>query len=139
MDNFVFKTQPLKHQLEALKQSIDKPAFALLLEMGTGKTKVTIDTFVNWHLDKKIDSLLVIAPKGIYLNWIEELKKHCYITIGIENHLGQKWGNTSVIQVYLINIEAITTDKGWKFVDKLVNEKTMLVIDESTKIKNPKA
>jgi len=44
MDNFVFKTQPLKHQLEALKQSIDKPAFALLLEMGTGKTKVTIDT-----------------------------------------------------------------------------------------------
>ena len=36
------------------------------MEMGTGKTKVTIDNMAYLYLQRKIDSALVIAPKSVY-------------------------------------------------------------------------
>ena len=39
---FKFKTEPFKHQKTAFELSKDKEFFAYLMEMGTGKTKVTI-------------------------------------------------------------------------------------------------
>ena len=41
---FRFKTKPYKHQLDALKTSCEKDEYALLMDMGTGKSKVLIDT-----------------------------------------------------------------------------------------------
>ena len=43
MTQFIFKTKPFKHQLEALKISCDLEEFGLFLEMGTGKSKIIID------------------------------------------------------------------------------------------------
>ena len=37
-----FKTKPYKHQLECLNRFGRKQAFALLAEMGTGKTWIVI-------------------------------------------------------------------------------------------------
>ena len=47
--NFNFKTQPYKHQLTALEDSWSATFYALLMEMGTGKTKVALDTMVKLH------------------------------------------------------------------------------------------
>ena len=41
--NYKFKTKPYAHQLKALERSWNKEYFAYFMEMGTGKTKVTID------------------------------------------------------------------------------------------------
>ena len=41
--DYRFKTKPFKHQLQALKKSWNKEAWAWFMEMGTGKTKVCID------------------------------------------------------------------------------------------------
>ena len=41
--NYKFKTKPYAHQIKALELSWEKPYFAYFMEMGTGKTKVTID------------------------------------------------------------------------------------------------
>ena len=41
--NYKFKTQPYKHQLDALQDSWDKENFAYFMEMGTGKSKVLLD------------------------------------------------------------------------------------------------
>jgi len=43
-DDYDFKTKPFDHQRKAFYMSRDKKAFALLMEQGTGKTKVIIDT-----------------------------------------------------------------------------------------------
>lgn len=75
--DFLFKTKPFKHQGEVFYASRDKENFALLMEMGTGKTKVTIDN-AGWLYSKgKINFLLVAAPNDVQRNWIErEIPAH---------------------------------------------------------------
>jgi superfamily II DNA or RNA helicase len=74
---YKFKYQPYKHQLDALEKSWDKNFFALFMDMGTGKSKVLIDTIAMLYDKGKIDSALIIAPKGVYRNWErKELPTH---------------------------------------------------------------
>ena len=67
---YKFFTKPYKHQLEAFEASADKKNFALLLDMGTGKTKVTIDTAGYLFESGAIEFVLVVAPKGVIANWV---------------------------------------------------------------------
>ena len=41
---FNFKTKPYAHQLKALEESWSADYHALFMEMGTGKSKVALDT-----------------------------------------------------------------------------------------------
>ena len=68
--NYKFKTQPYKHQLDALQDSWDKENFAYFMEMGTGKSKVLLDNAAMLYDKGKINGLLIIAPKGVYLSLI---------------------------------------------------------------------
>ena len=45
MEKYNFKTQPYQHQLDIFNKIKDKQYYALLMEQGTGKTKVIIDNF----------------------------------------------------------------------------------------------
>ena len=74
---YKFKTKPFQHQLDAFNESWNKPFYALFMEMGTGKTKVAIDTMGALYTENKIAGAIVIAPKGVYDNWIEgEIPQH---------------------------------------------------------------
>jgi len=59
-----FKTKPYDHQLEAFNLSCEVESFALLMEQGTGKTKVIIDTAAHLFGLGRIDAVLVVAPNG---------------------------------------------------------------------------
>ena len=65
---YKFFTQPYDHQREAFDVSADENNFALLLDMGTGKTKVTLDTIGYLFEKSKINFVLVVAPKGVIPN-----------------------------------------------------------------------
>lgn len=72
-----FKTQPYKHQLECLKKFGRTPAFALLAEMGTGKTWIIINDMAGLWTENKCDGVLVFAPNGVHSNWTRlEIPKH---------------------------------------------------------------
>ena len=43
MDKRYYKTDPMSHQISALQNIRDKYYYALFMDMGTGKTKVSID------------------------------------------------------------------------------------------------
>ena len=60
------KTKPYEHQRNALNESSEKTQWAYFMEMGTGKTKVTIDNLAYLYLKNQIKSVLVIAPKSVY-------------------------------------------------------------------------
>jgi SNF2 family DNA or RNA helicase len=137
----------LKHQENCIKASINKRAFAFLIDMGGGKTKTTIDTVGILYTANKIDKWLCIAPNGIYKNWPNlEIPKDLpdYIPYRM-----QVWkekdprinaGNRlRILDILVINIEALSTKKGQDYVKKFVNERTIVTVDESTTIKNPKA
>ena len=69
---YKFKTEPYEHQKDALKKCWNKEAFAIFAEMGTGKTKIALDNACILYNQGKIDRLLVVAPKGTYMTWVEQ-------------------------------------------------------------------
>ena len=74
---FTFRTKPYDHQLEALKVSYQSESFALLMDMGTGKSKVLVDTIAYLDSQDLINSAIILAPKGVYKNWVvKELPAH---------------------------------------------------------------
>ena len=76
MWKYPYKTTPYEHQRNALNQSAEQTQWAYFMEMGTGKTKVTIDNIAYLYLQRKINSVLIIAPKSVYLNWETEIEIH---------------------------------------------------------------
>lgn len=71
------KTTPYDHQNKALQKARDRAAFAYFMEMGTGKTKVVIDEFGDLFTRNRTDAVMIIAPKGVYMNWSKrELPAH---------------------------------------------------------------
>jgi len=62
---YQFKTKPYQHQQQAFDVSWSAKYYALFMEMGTGKTKVAIDTIGALYVEKQLDAVLVLAPKGV--------------------------------------------------------------------------
>ena len=151
---YKFKTKPYAHQLTALENSWHKEEFAYFMEMGTGKTKVLIDNLAMLYDKGKVDGALIIAPKGVVGTWYnQELPNH--LADHIENvtvlwqaninkkqqeKLDQLFKTGHELHILVMNVEALSTDKGKLFAAKFLrSHKSMLAIDESTTIKNPKA
>ena len=152
--NYKFKTKPYKHQLTALEKSWNKENYAYFMEMGTGKTKVLIDNMAMLYDKGKVDGALIIAPKGVVKTWYEqELPTHLpdhienvtvlwqsNITKGQQEKLESLFEIESAFHILVMNVEALSTEKGVKFASKFINShKAMMAIDESTTIKTPSA
>ena len=76
MWKYPYKTKPYEHQREALNLSANQTNYAYFMEMGTGKTKTTIDNIGYLNLTKQLKAALIIAPKSVYSVWKKELNVH---------------------------------------------------------------
>ncbi len=154
--NFKFKTKPYKHQLKALEISYLKKSFALLMDMGTGKSKVLIDTIAYLDATDEINSVLILAPKGVYKNWVgKEIPAHlpdsiehkvAYWASPLTNKhkdaIRDIWRPNKYLHIFVMNIEALSTGKAEEVATKFIaahGGSTLIAIDESTVIKNHKA
>ena len=152
-DDYDFKTKPFEHQRKAFYMSRDKKAFALLMEQGTGKTKVIIDNAAYLYAKGEITSLVVIAPNGVHRNWLKEIdihmpewciRKSFYYSSGMNKKRIEEYdavlGSSECLKIFTFNVEAFTSPKAIYYMQKiLVSNKTMLVVDESSRIKRPGA
>ena len=124
---YKFKTEPYEHQKDALKKCWNKESFAIFAEMGTGKTKIALDNACILYNKGKIDRLLVIAPKGTYMNWVDqEISTHVpdYIEKSIlawKPNITTKYEqelkairdvNDYKFKIFIINVESLSTKKG---------------------------
>jgi len=152
--NYKFRLKPYAHQLTALEKSWNKENFAYFMEMGTGKTKVLIDNMSMLYDKGKIDGALIIAPKGVVKTWYEQelpthLPRHIdnttvlwqsNITKSQQEKLDSVLENEMLLHILVMNVEALSTEKGVNFARKFINShKTLMAIDESTTIKTPTA
>ena len=152
--NYKFKMKPYAHQLTALEKSWNRDNFAYFMEMGTGKTKVLIDNLSMLYDKGRVDGALIIAPKGVVGTWYnQELPNHlpehienvtvlwqANINKKQQDKLDQLFKTGHELHILVMNVEAFSTDKGRLFAAKyLRSHKSMIAIDESTTIKNPKA
>ena len=141
--NYKFKTKPYKYQLEAFNEGKDRLHYAYFMEMGTGKTKVTIDNLAYLYHCNKINFALVVAPNTVYQNWKRELDIHCPISTSVFTYKVDKIKNFKFdhnkLNIFLMNVEAFSHQSGKTVANMLLgnygNEGCM-VIDESTTIKN---
>jgi len=146
--------KPYAHQLTALEKSWNKETYAYFMEMGTGKTKVLIDNMSMLYDKGKIDGALIIAPKGVVGTWYKnELPTHLpnhienvtvlwqpNITKKQQEKLETLYEIETALHILIMNVEALSTDKGVKYASKFLNShKTLMAVDESTTIKNPSA
>ena len=160
--NYKIKTKPYAHQVEALDRSVDKESFGFFMEMGTGKSKVLIDTiaYLGSQAIKPLDRVefaLIIAPKGVYRNWInKEIPEHFSDEIA---HTVCHWqaNHTKTyrdkvraffnsrdlgVKIFVMNVEAFSSAKGKKageWMAEKFGRFGLIAIDESTTIKNHKA
>ena len=151
---YKFKTKPYEHQLEALKRSWNKREYAYFMEMGTGKSKVLIDNIALLYDKGGINAAIIVAPKGVYRNWSGKeipahMPEHVERYIGVWNpaptvkqkaELMKLFEVSPELKILIINVEAFSTKKGVAFVEKFIlAHNTLIAVDESTTIKNPKA
>jgi SNF2 family DNA or RNA helicase len=152
--NYKFKTKPYAHQITALEKSWNKETYAYFMEMGTGKTKVLIDNTAMLYDKGKINGLLIVAPKGVVGTWCnQELPAHLpnhveNVTILWQPNITKKHREKletlfeveESLHILIMNVEAFSTQKGADFASKFLScHNTLMVIDESTTIKNPSA
>ena len=155
---FAFKTKPYEHQKDILEKSWDRPAYALFLEMGTGKSKVAIDNAAMLFDKGWINAVFIVAPKGVYDNWVQkELPAHLPDEIprtvvrwqpnftktflkDLDKIMGPDKKEENLC-FFVMNVEALSTSKGMTFASNFLrkNPKNLMIVDESTTIKNRKA
>lgn len=156
--NFKFKTKPYDHQEKAFLLSRNLKVFGLFLEMGCGKTKISIDALVWAYQQKLIDTVLIIAPNGVHAQWVnEQFPQHNPIpdktvtvtyyassTAKVQKQLKSlldiKPG--SKLRVLSMNIDALSRNPGAgiryaiDYLKTSTPDKCLIIIDESSRIKN---
>ena len=102
------------------------------MEMGTGKSKELIDNISMLYDKGKINSALIIAPKGVYKNWYDsEIPTHMVNHINKKVVLWQALINKTQqskldtlfkvgvdLRILIMNVEAFSTKKGLEFAKK---------------------
>lgn len=75
--NYIFKTQPMAHQLEGIQYGLDHSRFLLGDQQGVGKTKQIIDLALIRKQTLGFKHCLIIAcVNSLKWNWLEEIEKH---------------------------------------------------------------
>ena len=152
--DYRYKTKPYEHQYVALEKSWDKEEYAYFMEMGTGKSKVLIDNIAMLYDRGKINAAMIIAPKGVYRNWLSSeipthLPSHIQYKSVLWTALTSKTKDKEYqslfetdynLHIFIMNVEALSTAKGLTFARKFLScHNTLIAVDESTTIKTPSA
>ncbi len=137
------KYEPHEYQVFATEYILQHPIAAILLDMGLGKSVITLTAIFDLTLDSfLIRKVLVIAPLRVARDtWPAEIKKWDHIsglkyTVAIGNERERKAALLQKAQVYLINrenIEWLVTKSGLPF------DYDMVVVDELSSFKSHQA
>ena len=138
---FLYGTVPYPHQEKAVALCFSNDAFALFMEMGTGKTKVILDVCVNLQaqLQRPLRAL-VVAPLSVMGEWERNRLKHTpsltLIQLMGSTGLKRKWFEVHKEPATLPTLLVMNYEAMWRLESELVKIPfDMIVLDEATKIK----
>ena len=109
-------------------------------EQGLGKTKVAIDLIVYWLSHRLLDTALIVVKKGLLDNWQRELSSHSQLVPRVltNNRSANFYVFNSPARVMLAHYEVVKAEKE-RMQLFLKTRNVGVILDESTKIKNPNA
>ena len=159
-----FKTKPYDHQLQCLAKYGDREYFALLADMGTGKTWIIINNYAYLFARGKVANMLVVAPNGVQWNWVQnEIKMHLpdkvapfVMWAGYSGAMNKSDkdklnalfdvrarinNNINMGKILCVNWESLSNKKGCELINNFLNmsDRNMIVLDESDYCKSPTA
>jgi SNF2 family DNA or RNA helicase len=142
--------KPWKHQLKAIEKARKFRDFALLFDMGTGKTGTAINIVRELcATEKRLLRTLVLCPVIVVNNWKREFKMHskispqdviCLAGAGAKRaELFSKsttddTGKMTGAKVFITNYEAMEMDELYKLIQTWSPE--VLICDEAHRLKN---
>lgn len=138
--NLMAKYDAFPYQKEAFDTVKDLEYAAIFHEQGLGKTKIAIDLLLYWLSKTDIDSVLIVTKKQLVQNWVREFGTHTSLKPSVldtnrENNYLLLCGPARVL---VTNFETIVLEKE-RFNLYLNTRNVAIIIDESVKLKNPKA
>lgn len=150
------KTTPFEHQKEALMRLSQNPErYALGMDQGTGKTWCLMADAEQQFQRGLISGLLVIAPKGVHVNWVRrEIPYHMEVPTragfwlsgaGVKHKRNLEKvvfaeDRPQELAVLAVNVDAVNTEAGRALCERFLEQyRCMMVVDESQRIKSPTA
>ena len=144
-----------EHQKLARNKFKDLDEIALFFEMGCGKSVTSLSIMIDKYKQGKIDSLLIVAPNDVHKQWFDDLCNDDALLSRIleQEHVpctgqiiggrgGQKqfydFEDDGKLHIVCVNIDTFSQPHKWEVIVDWVNKnKTAIIIDEATSIKNP--
>lgn len=150
IDGLKFKTNPWEHQLLGVKYLVGRDIAALYTDMGTGKSKMVIDTIINRGFHTV---LIACTNKGCEV-WEKQFRLHSYLPRkNVINLAGKPTAkkvqvvsealskrSKGIIEgtlVLLVNYEGIWRKQFANYLMRKTVQVDCVVCDESHRIKSP--
>lgn len=127
--------KPWAVQKEAMRRSKDRDRYGYFLEMGLGKSALTLNDFVHLWSKEMVDMAIVLAPNSFKLNWVSFPEE--WGVPEINTGYWPKDKITTKKEMIVVNYEAARSAAGQELLKLAKNNRVMLIIDESGDIKNP--
>jgi len=123
------------HQKDAVEKLLQLKVGALFMEMGTGKTRTAIELVIRRR--EKIDRCVWFCPVSLKRTIQEEIRTHI-------NEESYSFNNKTNIKSlphdcfwYIVGIESMSSsDRVILTTNSLIDERTFVIVDESSFIKN---
>lgn len=145
------RTKPYHHQIVGVQKILTHPYFMLADEMGAGKSLQAILAAMLLWQQNKIDRVLIVTPAPVRAVWFDqefgELAKHLWEHIpsviteyhARERHWTYGQSGPRVMVWTITNYDFIVTKQRFEGILPYCNARTMMICDESSKVKNHRA
>lgn len=138
---------PLEHQVEALKRLYPVNSNALLMEMGTAKTRVLIDLYTAHFYEQRIKFVIVIAPMTVKVGaWPEQLEMFSpcpfnFIDVDSDYRAASLRLSQDRLTWLVVGTESLSQGRTFSALEPVtrLGVPFACVVDESTRIANHKA
>jgi SNF2 family DNA or RNA helicase len=134
------RLQAFAYQSEAVIAIRDLDFSAIFHEQGLGKTKIALDLVLYWLETQAVDTILLVAKKGLVANWQKEIKIHTFLTPRLitQDRRANFFSFNSPARLILTHYEAVIGEKE-RFQLFAKTRNVGIILDESAKIKNPES
>ena len=111
---------------------------AALWEMGTGKTRAAIDVYQIKKKQGLVTNGFVVCPLSMVNKWVDQIEEWTGIKNSACAVVGSREDKLEILSLgFEWYVTTYETYVRWQDEFKFVNEKWFVVLDETTKIKNP--
>jgi Mesyanzhinovviridae DNA helicase len=145
---YAYKTQAYPDQYNAVHKCYKNNVWALLMRMGAGKSKAAVDLATAAFYEKLIKAVVVVCPNAVKPVWLADdgqISTHSPCPV-VKVDVDTKFDCTIVpvdqsrLTWVVVGVESFSQGGTFNRVLPFVeNTPCAVIVDESTRIKNPKA